>query len=72
MKGIKKGLKVQLISGDEKGSKGEILKVLKQSKSVVVKGLNISKKTIKGNEQSGPGKIEEKEMPLNWSKIKII
>jgi large subunit ribosomal protein L24 len=72
VKGLKKGLKVRVISGKEKGKESQIEAINILKKTVVLKGLNIFKKTIKGNEQTGPGKIQEREMPLNWSKIKII
>ena len=44
---IKKGDQVEIISGKDKGKKGEIVKVLNSSSKVIVEGVNISKKHIK-------------------------
>ena len=41
---IKKGDTILIISGDDKGRKGKVLKVLHSNSIVLVEGLNIQKK----------------------------
>ena len=42
---IKKGDNVQVLSGNDKGKTGEVLEVIPKLDKVVVKGINIRKKT---------------------------
>ena len=42
---IKKGDTVQVSSGNDKGKKGEVLEVMPKDSKVVVKGVNVRKKT---------------------------
>ena len=41
---IKKGDTVQVIAGQDKGVKGEVLRVLRDERRVVVKGVHVCKK----------------------------
>ena len=43
---IKKGDQVMVISGDEKGKKGEVQKVLKESLKAIVTDVNLVKRQI--------------------------
>ena len=43
---IKKGDQVLVISGKDKGKKGEVLRVNKSANTLVVEGINISKKHL--------------------------
>ena len=38
---IKKGDTVQVLSGNDKGKKGEVLEVIPKTEKIVVKGVNI-------------------------------
>ena len=42
---IKKGDTVQVLSGNDKGKTGEVLKVMPKQEKIVVKGVNVRKKT---------------------------
>ena len=46
---IKKGDTVQVLSGNDKGKKGEVLEVMPKDSKVVVKGVNVRKKHINPN-----------------------
>jgi len=68
---IRKGDQVVVLSGRDKGQKGQVLKVL-ASGHVLVENVNKSKKHQKPNQQANqPGGIIEKEMPLAASKVAI-
>ena len=68
---IKKGDKVQVIAGQDKGSVGEVLAVLPRSNRVIVEGVNIAKKHQKPTQDNPDGGIIDKEMPINASNVKL-
>ena len=68
---LKVGDKVRVISGKDKGKEGNIIKTLKNENRVVVEGVNICKKHIKGNGQT-PGSIEEVERAIHASNVMIV
>ncbi len=63
--------KVVVISGKDKGKEGKITHVLRNENRVVVEGVNIVKKHIKGNGQQA-GSITEVEAPIHASNVMII
>ena len=69
---IRKDDKVRIISGENKGSGGKILKVLKNKKKVLVEGVNIVKKHTKPNSKNPQGGIIEKESPVDISNLSLI
>ena len=64
---FKKGDKVNVIAGKDKGKNGKILYVLKDK--VVVEGVNIVKKHQKPTAQNQTGGIVEREHPIHISNI---
>jgi large subunit ribosomal protein L24 len=71
MKKLRKGDDVVVITGKDKGRRGQIVNVLSNGK-VVVQGVNMAKKHQKPNPNAGvPGGIIEKEMPLQASNVML-
>jgi large subunit ribosomal protein L24 len=71
MRRIKKGDDVIAIAGKDKGRRGTVLRVLDDDR-VVVEGLNMAKKHVKANPNTGnPGGIVEKEMPMHISNVQL-
>jgi large subunit ribosomal protein L24 len=72
---IRKGDTVLVITGENKGRRGEVTRVLSQQNKVVVKGVNIAKKHQKpqraGRRVAQAGLIEV-EMPIDVSNVKLI
>jgi large subunit ribosomal protein L24 len=68
---IKKGDKVQVILGKDRGRSGQVLKVFPKTKTVIVQGLNIFKKHLKPS-QGQKGQIIEKEGKLAVSKVMLL
>ena len=68
---FKTGDKVVVISGKDKGKEGIITKVLRDKNRVVVEGVNIVKKHVKGNGQTA-GSIEEMEASIHASNVMMI
>tara|TARA_Y100000992_G_C21097759_1_gene411087 strand:- start:311 stop:628 length:318 start_codon:yes stop_codon:yes gene_type:complete len=71
MNKLKKGDSVIVITGKDKGKKGEIIKVMENGK-VLVTDINLAKKHVKPNpNKEETGGIIEREMPLDVSNIMI-
>ena len=68
---FKTGDKVVVISGKDKGKEGTIIKVLRNENRVVVEGVNIVKKHVKGNGQTA-GSITEVEASIHASNVMIL
>ena len=65
---VKKGDKVVVITGREKGKSGEVLRVLREENRVLVQGVNMVKRHTR--QQPGtPGGIVEKEASLHISNV---
>src|SRR3989339_409128 len=69
---IKKGDKIKVISGKDKGREGTVEKVYKKSNRILVPKVNIYKKHIKKNEKMPQGGVVELPRPLNVAKVMII
>ena len=69
---IKKGDKVVVITGSEKGKEGTVAKVLPKEEKVIVTGLNMVKKHVKPNQAEPEGKITEKEAPIHVSNVALV
>ena len=68
---FKTGDKVVVISGKDKGKEGKITHVLRAENRVVVEGVNIVKKHVKGNGQTA-GSINEVEAPIHASNVMLL
>ena len=68
---IKKGDKVIVIAGDDKGKTGEVVKAMPKEGKVVVQGVNLVKRHTKPS-QTTPGGIVTKEAPISVSNVAIV
>mgnify|MGYP003671434207 CR=1 FL=1 len=68
---IKKGDNVVVLAGRDKGSKGEVLKVLISENRVLVKGINLVTKHMKPTQVS-PGGIQKKELSIHASNVALV
>ena len=68
---LKKGDKVVVLTGSDKGKEGEILKVLVKENRVVVQGVNLAKKHKKPS-MTNAGGISEMEAPIHVSNVAAI
>lgn len=67
---LKKGDKVVVIAGSNRGKEGIINKIL--DNKVIVEGVNIVKKHLKPKNNNGNGEIVEREAPIHVSNVKLI
>ena len=68
---IKKGDKVKVIAGDDKGVVAEVVAALPRSNRVIVEGVNVVKKHSKPSNANPDGGIVNKEMPISVSNVKL-
>lgn len=66
---IKKGDKVKIIAGDDKGKEAEVLQVLIKERKVLVSGVNVVKKAVKPSEQNQKGGFDNVERPIDISNV---
>ncbi|MDR4888439.1 50S ribosomal protein L24 [Bacillus sp. HNG] len=66
---VKKGDKVQVISGKDKGKQGVILESFPKKDRVIVEGVNIVKKHSKPSQANPQGGIISHEAPIHVSNV---
>ena len=69
---IKKGDRVVVLAGKDKGRQGNILKVLPKESRVVVEGLNMVQRHTKPSQGDPQGGIKHKEAALHVSNVAIV
>ncbi|HMN47918.1 MAG TPA: 50S ribosomal protein L24 [Ignavibacteriaceae bacterium] len=69
---IRKNDTVMVISGNDKGKTGKILKVFPKTSRVIIEGINLRKRHTKPNRKSPQGGILEKEAPIHSSNVMIL
>ena len=68
---IRKGDRVVILSGKDKGRTGEVVKSMPKEGKVVVSGVNVHARHRKPSQLNPQGGIERKEAPLHVSKVAI-
>jgi large subunit ribosomal protein L24 len=71
MQKIKVKDKVVVIAGKDKGKTGEVIRVDLKNQRVLVKGVNIVKKSVKATQENPNGGIVDREKPIHISNIAI-
>jgi large subunit ribosomal protein L24 len=71
MLNIKKKDKVVVLSGKDKGKKGEVLDVFPDKGKIIVSKINFVKKHTKPTQRDAGG-IREKEAPIFMSKVMLV
>jgi large subunit ribosomal protein L24 len=69
---IKKNDQVIVISGNDRGKTGKVLKVYRQRGRVVVEGINFRKRATRPTQQNPKGGMQEREMPIHASNVMVI
>lgn len=67
---IKKGDQVVVLTGKDKGKSGEVVRVIRDERRVVVSGVNVVKRHVRPSRVSAGG-IEEREAPIDISNVAI-
>jgi large subunit ribosomal protein L24 len=69
---IKKGDKVQVLAGRDKGKRGEVIRIVPEENRAFVQGVNMVKRHTKPQGMGKPGGIVEKEGPIDLSNLAMI
>jgi large subunit ribosomal protein L24 len=69
---IKKGDRVVVLTGKDKGRQGTVSKVLPKEERVVVEGLNIVQRHTRPTQFDPQGGIKNKEAPIHVSNVAIV
>lgn len=69
---IKKGDKVEVLSGKDRGKQGVVLRALPSEGKVIVEGVAVAKKAVKSNGAGQQGGIVDKEMPIDVSNVMLV
>ena len=64
---VKRGDQVIVISGNDKGTTGEVVEVLSSANRVVVAGVNVRTKHVKPTQANPQGDRVEREFPIHSS-----
>jgi large subunit ribosomal protein L24 len=68
---VKKGDKVIVIAGRDKGKSGSILRAIPSEDRVVVEGVNIRKVHKRAQKSGEKGSIIERSLPIHVSNVKL-
>ena len=66
---IRTGDQVIVTAGNDKGTVGEVLRVLTREDRVVVQGVNVRTKHLRPSQQNPKGGLVEREMPIHISNV---
>jgi len=69
---LHKGDTVLVTSGKDKGKKEKVLEVFPKSNSLLVSGVNISKRHTKKRDEKNPGGIIDMPKPLSVAKVALV
>lgn len=69
---VKKGDKVIILAGKDKGTEGAVIKALPKMNKVVVAGANKVKKNQRPTKSGQKGQIVEREMPIDVSNVALV
>ena len=69
---IRKGDKVRVIAGDDKGKEGIVQEILTEKRRVIVEGINIVTKHEKPSAGKPEGGIKKTEAPIHISNVMLI
>jgi large subunit ribosomal protein L24 len=69
---IRKDDVVEVIAGDDKGTRGKVLRILRAKNQVVVEGVNRVYRHLKPSKRNPQGGRLSKEMPVNASNVMFV
>jgi large subunit ribosomal protein L24 len=66
---IRKNDAVEVISGDHRGARGKVLRIIPRKKMVVVEGVNMVFRHVRPSRRNPQGGRIQKEAPIHWSNV---
>jgi large subunit ribosomal protein L24 len=69
---IKKGDRVRVLTGKDRGKEGEVMRAMPREGKVIVDGVNVAKKHQKATRATMQGGIIDKDMPIPVANVAIL
>lgn len=73
---VKSGDLVEVITGDHKGARGNVLRIMKKDPPngvrVLIESVNMVKKTVRPSQEKPQGGFKEMEAPIHISNVKVV
>ena len=69
---LKKGDRVRVLTGKDRGKEGEVMRALPAEGKVIVDGVNVAKRHQRATKATMQGGIIDKDMPLPVSAVAIV
>jgi large subunit ribosomal protein L24 len=69
---IKKGDRVQVLSGKDRGKVAEVMRVIPTQNRVIVDGVNVAKRHTRPRRATMQGGIIDKDMPIDASSVAVV
>ena len=69
---IRKGDKVKVLTGKDRGKTGKVIHVYPRIERVLVEGVNMVKKHLRKSQQNPTGAIVKKELPIHISNLSLL
>ena len=69
---IRKGDRVQVLQGKDRGKVGEVMRAIPSEHRVIVEGVNVAKRHQRATGATMQGGIIDKDMPIHVSSVAIV
>jgi large subunit ribosomal protein L24 len=69
---IKKGDRVRVLTGKDRGKTGEVFRAIPETGKVIVDGVNVAKKHQKATKATMQGGIIDKDMPIPVANVALV
>lgn len=69
---IRKGDRVRVLAGKDRGREGEVSRVIPIRNKVIIEGMNIAKRHQKSTRETMQGGIIDKAMPVDASNVAVL
>ena len=69
---IRKGDKVKILSGKDRGKTGKVIHVYPKASRALVEGVNMVKKHMRKSQQNPNGAVVQKELPVHISNLSLL
>ena len=69
---IKKGDKVRVLTGKDRGKEGEVMRAIPETGKVIVDGVNVAKRHQRATRATTQGGIIDKDMPMPVANVALL
>ena len=69
---IKKGDRVRVLTGKDRGKEGEVMRAIPEKGKVIVDGVNVAKRHQRATRATTQGGIIDKDMPIPVANVAVV